>query len=47
MKGPVSAETWEAAFQTADFALGLPKRHKFSRFIHHVFSDVSDFEAAR
>jgi hypothetical protein len=45
MKGPVSAATWEAAFQTADFALGLPKRHKFNRFIHHVFPDVSDFEA--
>ena len=41
MKGPKSAEVWEAAFLVADHALGLTNRHKLTRHIHHVYPDVS------
>ena len=38
---PRHAETWHAAFLSADYALGLPSRHALSGAIHHVFPDVS------
>lgn len=38
--GPSSPETWEAAFAGADYTLGLPSRHKLSRYVHHVTPDV-------
>lgn len=41
MGGPMNAEEWRAAFRTADYALGLPKRHALSPFIHHVYPDVT------
>jgi hypothetical protein len=40
MGGPTSAETWEAAFQSADYTLGLPARHKLSGHVHHLTPDV-------
>lgn len=41
MGGPANAEEWRVAFRTADYALGLPKRHALSPFIHHVCPDVT------
>jgi hypothetical protein len=36
MRGPETAEVWRAAYQVADYALGLPGRHALSRYIIHV-----------
>jgi len=41
MGGPETAAEWEVAFRAADYALGLPKRHGLSKYIHHVFPDVT------
>ena len=41
MGGPESPAEWEAAFRVADYALGLSKRHSLSKFIHHVYPDVT------
>ena len=41
MNGPMLSETWEAAFQAANYSLGIPKRHKLSKYIHHRFPDVT------
>jgi hypothetical protein len=38
--GPSSAETWNAAFAGADYALGLPSRHPLSAHVHHVTPDA-------
>ena len=43
MGGPATAEEWHVAFRTADYALGLPKRHSLRPFIHHTFPNVSCF----
>lgn len=40
MNGPSSSEAWEAAYATAEYALGIPKRHSHSRYILHVYPDV-------
>lgn len=40
MKGPNSSEAWKAAYQAAEYALGLPKRHSHSPYILHVYPDV-------
>lgn len=42
MVGPKYAETWEAAFAAADYALGLPKKNKLRRHIFHVTPDVRE-----
>jgi hypothetical protein len=41
MKGPATAEAWEAAYQVAEHVMGLPRRHKLSPWIVHVCPDVS------
>lgn len=41
MDGPTTQEAWEAAYQVAFHVMGLPKRHAMSRYILHVFPDVS------
>jgi hypothetical protein len=41
MNGPTTQEAWEAAYQVAFHVMGLPKRHALSRYILHVFPDVS------
>lgn len=41
MKGPGTAEAWKAVFQTADHALGIPTYHKLSKYILHVYPDVT------
>jgi len=42
IRGPHEPETWQALFAAADYALGLPARHRLSRFIHHVMPRVAD-----
>ena len=41
MGGPETAEAWQAAYEVASYALGLPARHKLARFILHVNPAVS------
>ncbi len=41
MNGPRFAETWQAVFLAADYSLGIPKKHKLSKFIHHTYPDVT------
>jgi hypothetical protein len=41
VKGPTSRAEWEAALTLMYAALGLPKRHPLSRFIHNVFVDAA------
>lgn len=38
--GPSSVEAWHAAFAGADYALGLPARHRLAAHVHHVMPDV-------
>lgn len=45
--GPEQAETWHAAFAGADYALGLPARHRLSAHVHHVMPDVRRIVQAR
>jgi hypothetical protein len=40
VKGPSSRAEWEAALTLMYAALGLPKRHPLSAFIHNVFVDA-------
>ncbi len=40
VKGPASRAEWEAALTLMHAALGLPRRHPLSRYIHNVFVDV-------
>lgn len=44
MGGPDHAETWEAAFAAADYALGLPERNKLRPHIYHVMPDVRELQ---
>ncbi len=39
-RGPASAETWTAAYQVADHALGLPGAHALRGAIAHLHPDV-------
>jgi hypothetical protein len=41
MGGPKNAETWEAAYEVANYALGLPSRHPLSPFLIHVHPAVT------
>jgi len=40
VKGPATQAEWEAALTLMYAALGLPKRHPLSRFVHNVFIDA-------
>lgn len=40
--GPKSPAEWQAAIAVAKGVLGLPKRHRLSRFVGDVFIDVSE-----
>ena len=42
MKGPAGKAEWDGAFRTAEYALGLPRRHALTPFIRHVHIDVRD-----
>ena len=39
--GPSDAEDWHAAYSRADAALGLPRRHALTPFIHHLSPDTA------
>ena len=41
MKGPTTVETWEAAYEVAFHAMGLPKGHRLARYVVHVYPDVA------
>jgi hypothetical protein len=41
MHGVTTPEAWAAAYKVADFALGVPRRHRYSRHIIHVCPDVN------
>lgn len=41
MGGPKRSDVWQAAFKTAEHALGLSGRHALSRYIGHTYPDVS------
>lgn len=45
MKGPACPETWRAAFQLANYVLGIRQKHPLHRYIHHVMPDISDLKA--
>lgn len=44
MDGPAMAEVWQTAYRCADYALGLPRRHMLSRYVHHLCPDVRCLE---
>lgn len=41
MPGDSTPQAWEAAYHVADYALGIPRRHSFSRYVHHVCPEVA------
>ena len=41
MKGPTTAETWEAAYEVAFHAMGVPKGHRLAQYVIHVYPDVA------
>ncbi|WP_143104126.1 hypothetical protein [Poseidonocella sedimentorum] len=41
LNGPTKPETWDAAFASANYALGLSKRHKLSGSIKYLYPDVT------
>lgn len=41
MGGPGTPEAWEAAYEVAFHVMGLPKRHKLSRYVIEVFPAVT------
>jgi hypothetical protein len=43
--GPTSREVWDAVFAAADYALGLPPRHKLKSHVFHVTPDVRELQA--
>lgn len=46
VNGPSSRVEWEAALTLMYAALGLPKRHRLSPFIHNIFIDAGELERA-
>jgi hypothetical protein len=42
MVGPTTPEVWEAAYQVALHVMGLRRDHPLSRFMIHVYPDVSN-----
>lgn len=42
VNGPKYAEEWKAATMVAENILGLPKTHKLSKWMTHVYIDVKD-----
>lgn len=41
MPGTTTPEAWHAAYQVADFALGLPSRHRLAPYVIHVYPEVT------
>jgi hypothetical protein len=44
--GPSTVEEWAAALTVAKGVLGLPKRHRLSKYVAEVFIHISEFEHA-
>ena len=44
--GPISVAEWKAALTVAKGALGVPKRHRLSRYVADIFIDVSEMRDA-
>jgi hypothetical protein len=40
MKGPDTPAAWLAVERAADYALGLPSRHRLSAHVHHIHPDI-------
>jgi hypothetical protein len=47
MDGPKTPETWEAAYEVAFHVMGLPRRHKLSRYIIEIYPDVAGAKDAK
>ncbi|WP_225767180.1 hypothetical protein [Inquilinus sp. Marseille-Q2685] len=47
MDGPTTPEAWKAAYEVAFHVMGLPQRHKLSRYVIEVFPDVAGAKDAR
>ncbi|MBT8418666.1 MAG: hypothetical protein KJO42_14620 [Silicimonas sp.] len=47
MAGPNLAETWETAFASADYALGIRRSKLKSGFVHHAMPTVSELEQSK
>jgi hypothetical protein len=41
MGGPSDEALWLTVFKSADYALGIPAKHPYSQYVHHVYPDVS------
>jgi hypothetical protein len=46
MRGPTTRVEWESALALMHAALGLPRRHPLSPFIHNLFIDAGELERA-
>ena len=46
VEGPATVAEWKAALTVAKCALGIPKRHRLSKYMADVFVDVSEMEHA-
>ena len=44
--GPATVAEWKAALTVAKGALGVPKRHRLSRYVADIFIDVSEMRDA-
>ena len=44
--GPATVAEWKAALTVAKGALGVPKRHRLSKYVAEVFIDISELEHA-
>jgi hypothetical protein len=42
VRGPASRVEWESALSLMYAALGLPRRHALSPFIHNIFIDAGE-----
>lgn len=44
--GPVTVAEWKAALTVAKSVLGIPKRHRLTKYVADIFIDVSEMEHA-
>ena len=42
--GPATIAEWRTALTVAKGALGVPKRHRLSRYVAEVFIDISEMQ---
>lgn len=47
VEGPTTVAEWKAALTVAKGALGIPKRHRLSKYVADVFVDVSEIEEGK